>query len=556
MLNKEIKICKILTFSQEDFLTFNIEFSASGVDVIMFDSDEILKDETSQIIIVGWSNVKRLFPKQRISQKKISDNISWIYSGEEDKVDSIVQAKIMIVKILRNWLPKNYITYDLILDGKLSTFLEINFTKPYKFYLYFSGKAMYLYSDKDPDKILGISLESFKYSGVDVKKSVTAIIEKYSPVCLSYTDMSSYVSGIHNLNFDTIENLFWARHYEEISEKNFYDFLMDIESDRYIPFLMAKLYNTQTISEHERFYINRLLRKDVITDWLSNRELFFDKKYINEKINFKKSADNAHYVKLNYSNKRTITGRINCADRQFNPQNLPKESEDRKMIVSRFKNGKVVAFDYISFETKLSLFLSQDKNFIQKYKDKDLHKETAKVIFNKKEINPPERSIGKSINHALIYGGGDDTLKKILKDVLNPDEVLIKVKKFLEPIIEKSEQIKSSFEELGYMINSFGTIIRPQKAWAPFNNFVQAMAADILVEKLYDIKNFLSDKKSKFLFQVHDSFVFDIHPDEINLIEEIKQMLSVINNLNFQVEESIGDNFYECTSVNEVHEKN
>lgn len=556
MLNKEIKICKILTFSQEDFLTFNIEFSASGVDVIMFDSDEILKDENSQIIIVGWSNVKRLFPKQRISQKKISDNISWIYSGEEDKVDSIVQAKIMIVKILRNWLPQNYITYDLILDGKLSTFLEINFTKPYKFYLYFSGKAMYLYSDKDPDKILGISLESFKYSGVDVKKSVTAIIEKYSPVCLSYSDMSSYVSGIHNLSFDTIENLFWARHYEEISEKNFYDFLMDIESDRYIPFLMAKLYNTQTISEHERFYINRLLRKDVITDWLSNRELFFDKKYINEKINFKKSADNAHYVKLNYSNKRTITGRINCADRQFNPQNLPKESEDRKMIVSRFKNGKVVAFDYISFETKLSLFLSQDKNFIQKYKDKDLHKETAKVIFNKKEINPPERSIGKSINHALIYGGGDDTLKKILKDVLNPDEVLIKVKKFLEPIIEKSEQIKSSFEELGYMINSFGTIIRPQKAWAPFNNFVQAMAADILVEKLYDIKNFLSDKKSKFLFQVHDSFVFDIHPDEINLIEEIKQMLSVINNLNFQVEESIGDNFYECTSVNEVHEKN
>ena len=522
----------------------------------MFDSDEILKDENSQIIIVGWSNVKRLFPKQRISQKKISDNISWIYSGEEDKVDSIIQAKIMIVKILRNWLPQNYITYDLILDGKLSTFLEINFTKPYKFYLYFSGKAMYLYSDKDSDKILGISLESFKYAGIDVKKSVTSIIEKYSPICLSYTDMSSYVSGVHNLNFDTIENLFWARHYEEISEKNFYDFLMDIESDRYIPFLMAKLYNTQTISEHERFYINRLLRKDVITDWLSNRELFFDKKYINEKINFKKSADSSPYVKLNYSNKRTITGRINCADRQFNPQNLPKESEDRKMIVSRFKNGKVAVFDYISFETKLSLFLSQDKSFIQKYKNKDLHEETAKVIFNKKEINPTERSVGKSINHALIYGGGDDTLKKILKNVLNPNEVLVRVKKFLEPIIEKSEQIKISFEELGYMINSFGTIIRPQKAWAPFNNFVQAMAADILVEKLYDIKNFLSDKKSKFLFQVHDSFTFDIHPDEINLIEEIKQMLSVVNNLNFQVEESVGNNLYECTSVNEVHEKN
>ena len=60
----------------------------------------------------------------------------------------------------------------------------------------------------------------------------------------------------------------------------------------------------------------------------------------------------------------------------------------------------------------------------------------------------------------------------------------------------------------------------------------------------------------QFLFQVHDSFTFDIHPDEINLIEEIKQMLSVVNNLNFQVEESVGNNLYECTSVNEVHEKN
>ena len=547
MLNRDIKICKILTFSQEDLLSFSLEFSSSGVDVSLNNIDKDFKKDDFPTIIVGWENVKRLFPKQRISQKKISDDVFWVYGMNEEKSTTISDTKKIVKTILSNWLPDTYITYDSVLNGKLSSFLENNFKKPYKLYLYFSGKTMYLYNEEDCKKTIGVSLESMKYSGTDIKKAITSIIEKYSPICLSYSNVSLYIPENSNLIFETIENLFWARYNEEISEKNFYDFMMDTESDRFIPFLMFELHRRQTISQHEKTYINRLSKKDIITDWLSKRELFFNKNYVNEKIVFKKSADNLPYVKLLYSNKRTITGRINCIDRRYNPQMLQREGDDRKNIISRFKNGKVVVFDYVSFETKIALFLSQDKNFIKTYKSKDLHEETAKVIFEKKEVNSKERFVGKMINHTLIYGGGEEVLNKHLKDIKNKESALTRVREFLAPIIEKSEQIKSSYDEIGYLINSFGTIIRPQKSWASFSNFVSALAADMLVEKLYSIKELVSNNKSKFLFQVHDSFVFDIHPDEIELIKEIEKLLADFNEIKLQVKSSMGNNFYECS---------
>lgn len=552
MLNKEIRLCKILTFSEEDLLAFSLEFSSSGVDVILYNIKTEIEEENIPTIIVGWSCVKKLFPSQRISNRKITSNISWVYSISEDKPSTMSNTKTFIKTILLNWLPDTYITYDYVLDGKLSKFLEKNFIKPYKFYVYFSGKAMYLYSPEGCKKTIGINLESMRYSGMDVKKIVTTIIEKYSPICLSYSNVSPYLTEKHEPFFETIENLFWARYFEEISEKYFYDFIMDTESDRFIPFIMHELYQRQKITDHEKLYITRLNKKDIITDWLSKRELFFDRKYENEKLKFKKSSDGMPYVKLLYSNKRTITGRINCADRRFNPQMLAKDSYDRKMIVSRFNGGKIIVLDYVSFETKLALFFSQDEEFIKKFKDKDLHEETAKVIFKKTHTNTKERSIGKSINHTLIYGGGEEVLKKILKEVPDVDGAILRVRDFLSPIIEFSKQIQSSYDDMGYIINSFGTIVKPQKNWATFSNFISAMAADILVEKLFLIRNFFVNKKSKFIFQVHDSFIIDIHPDEHDLIKEIKSVLSSFTNITLQVGCSEGDNLYECTISEEV----
>ena len=95
---------------------------------------------------------------------------------------------------------------------------------------------------------------------------------------------------------------------------------------------------------------------------------------------------------LRYSDKRTITGRINCVD-SFNPQMLPKDSNIRKQIVSRYNGGTIAVFDYKSFETRLSMYLSRDEEFILSNMNSDLHYNTAKAMFGDIEITKNSGSI-------------------------------------------------------------------------------------------------------------------------------------------------------------------
>jgi DNA polymerase I-like protein with 3'-5' exonuclease and polymerase domains len=250
---------------------------------------------------------------------------------------------------------------------------------------------------------------------------------------------------------------------------------------------------------------------------------------------------------LRYSDKRTITGRINCVDR-FNPQMLPKDSSIREQMISRYNNGKIVIFDYKSFETRLSMYLSRDEEFIITNMNSDLHLNTAKAIFQHDDLNNEQRKLGKDINHAILYGGGNALLKNIISEsnIEDVDESISRVKNFLEPILNTSNYINDVYKELGYIINPFGTLIKPNKSYAAFNNYVQSTAADIVVDKISEIKDWLKNKSSSFMFQVHDSFVLDISPEDLNATEEIKSILSKYNDMVFDIEVLSGKNYMEC----------
>jgi DNA polymerase-1 len=278
--------------------------------------------------------------------------------------------------------------------------------------------------------------------------------------------------------------------------------------------------------------LSRFNKKDQITNWLSNKIINFS---------------NGKKLILKYSNKRTITGRINCVDKRFNPQLLPKNSEIRKEIVSEFNKGQIAIFDYVSFETKLSVYLTKNEIFIEKLKNSDLHLETSKIIFGKSDITPEQRKIGKQINHAIIYGVGNDKLKSILQENKLSIKLIDKIKEFLKPINDNSKKLSENFKEKGFIINPYNTIVYPNKEWAVYNNYVQSIAADMVVDKLFKIKELLSDKKSQFMYQVFDSFVFDIHPEELYLLENIKNILEKNGKYNFDIQYITGKNLMECT---------
>lgn len=526
--------CQIFT-SESNINSYSLEFDNYCVGIFSYKDLNIEEDFKIPTLIIGWDFIKNNFSGVKISKKKIRKNLFWTFSDNEEKNTTEKDIKKFIIKSLEEYLPLDYINFDCIIDGNILNHQDKIFSQNLNF-CFFSKNALYIYNDVG---FYGISLSSIDYIFESSNNFIDSISKKYKLIFFNYENLKSFKIQ-DNKEFITLENICWICNNFTITETSLHKFSPYPLNEKYFVFLMSKFYDILNCSIIDNQNIlSRLFKKDFITDWLSSRHINFEgnKKLI-----------------LKYSNKRTITGRINCTDKKFNPQLLPKNSEIRNQIISEFKNGKIVLFDFISFETKLSVYLTKDETFIDKLKNSDLHIETSKIIFSKDEISSNERKVGKQINHAIIYGVGNDKLKLILLENKLNIKLIDKIKKFLDPIIQNSKKVSDSFKKSGYIINPYNTIIYPNKEWAVYNNYVQSIAADIVVDKLFKIRELLKDKKSNFMYQVYDSFIFDMHPDEQELLENIKNILEKNGKYFFEVDLKIGKNLMDCTEQNTEEE--
>ena len=522
--------CQIFT-SESNVNSYSLEFDNYCVGIFSYKDLNIEEDFQIPTLIIGWDFIKNNFSGIKISKKKIRKNLFWTFSTNEEKDTTEKDIKKFIIKSLEEFLPLNYRSFDCIIDGNITDHQEKIFSEKNNF-CFFSKNVLYVYNNKS---FYGINLSSIDYTFENSNNFINHIIKNYRLIFFNFENLKGYKIQ-ENEEIITLENICWICNNFTITETSLHKFSPFPLNEKYFVFLMSKFYEILNCSIIDnRNILSRLFKKDYITDWLSKRHINFDgdKKLI-----------------LKYSNKRTITGRINCADKKFNPQLLPKNSEIRNQIISEFKNGKIFLFDFVSFETKLSVYLTKDETFIEKLRNSDLHIETSKIIFSKNDISTNERKIGKQINHAIIYGVGNDKLKSILIENKLNIKLIDKIKKFLDPIIINSKKIAESFKESGYIINPYNTIIYPNKEWAVYNNYVQSIAADIVVDKLFKIKELLKDKKSNFMYQVYDSFVFDMHPEEEYLIQKIKNILEKNRKYFFEVDIKSGNNLMECTEQN------
>lgn len=521
--------------SESSINSFKSEYENYCIGVYSFAELDLEKNHDIPTLIIGWDFVKNNFKKHKISQKKIKKNFFWTFSEAEDIETNQKDVQKFISKSLSEYLPDNYKNFDCVLDGKLIENLDSIFSEDINF-CFFSANILFVYNKNN---FIGISLDSISYVFDNECELIEIINSRYKIIYFNYNNLPQYLRDNKNLIF-TLENICWICNNFILSESSLYKFSPFPLNEKYYVFLMKKFYdllNCKLLENHK--IIERYNKKDYITDWLSSRRIHFS---------------NGKKLVLKYSNKRTITGRINCVDKKFNPQILSKTNEIRKEIVSEFNKGKIVVFDFVSFETKLSVLLSKDEVFIENVKEKDLHLETSKIIFKKDNISHEERKVGKTINHSIIYGAGDERLRKILIENNLSLNLIKEIKKFLKPIIDNSKKTNDEFNKIGYIINPYNSIIYPNKQWAVYNNFIQSIAADLVIDKLFKIKNIIENKKSEFMYQIYDSFVFDIHPEELYLIEEIKKTLQKLGNNYFEVKVVLGDNLMECTDQNEEEE--
>lgn len=224
-----------------------------------------------------------------------------------------------------------------------------------------------------------------------------------------------------------------------------------------------------------------------------------------------------------------------------NLQNVPEDL--RRHFIAR-PGYSFVNFDYSQIEYRVIASLAQEEPLIKAFnEDKDIHRETASIIFNVPytHVTDDLRRKGKTINFALIFGMEAFSLA----DRLKIDRA--SAKRLLESYFAAVPNIKSFIDsthkqvvDLGYVETHFGRrryIPEAQSKDRKLHGYglrsavshrIQGTASDILklamlrVSKEFNLKaTFNNLNPIKLLLTVHDSLLFEVH-ESISL-EDFKQ---------------------------------
>lgn len=200
----------------------------------------------------------------------------------------------------------------------------------------------------------------------------------------------------------------------------------------------------------------------------------------------------------------------------YDPNN-PNHLAIRRLFVPR-EGCKLLSIDFSQMEIRVFLsYLNNDEvRALLNRQDVDFHGETAKVAFGVDEEHPEwkyYRQLAKGISFGLIYGIGNERLG----ESLNTTKQAAKQYKesYLDQMTGSREFIKGvqkAVETRGYVKNKYGRMYQLPKrdSYKGVNYLVQGTSADLLNERLLVLHDFLADKASSMLLQVHDEVVFEI----------------------------------------------
>lgn len=234
------------------------------------------------------------------------------------------------------------------------------------------------------------------------------------------------------------------------------------------------------------------------------------------------------------------TGRLSSSDP--NLQNIPIRRELGRDIRRGFvpRDGWVLlAADYSQIELRLLAHLSRDTAFVEAFQaGGDIHRQTAALIFEVplSSVTSTMRARAKTINFATIYGQGAHALSRQLG--IEHSEA----KEFISRYFERFKGVRNYLDSMvafarehGYVQTIFGRRryipelrernfnIRAFGERTAANSPIQGSAADLIKIAMIRIDDALRRERlqSKMLLQVHDELVFEIFPEELEVVSGI-----------------------------------
>lgn len=131
---------------------------------------DTLEGVDKPVIICGWGKVKKLYPKQKITNKQISDNIFWTFSEKEkrNEHDGDIEKfkKFCISNIESNYKYHFLNPFELSYWTVKKLINRINLIKTDKFY-YFDDKHFFISIE---NYIFGVNIEFLSYTNITPEK--------------------------------------------------------------------------------------------------------------------------------------------------------------------------------------------------------------------------------------------------------------------------------------------------------------------------------------------------------------------------------------------------
>ena len=274
-------------------------------------------------------------------------------------------------------------------------------------------------------------------------------------------------------------------------------------------------------------------------------------------------------IHTTYNQALTATGRLSSI--KPNLQNIPVRTgrgrEIRKAFIPSHPGGVILSADYSQIELRLMAHMSGDNDFIEAFRQgKDIHSATASKIFGvpEEELTKEQRSRAKTANFGIIYGISAFGLSQRLNIPRADAKKLIEdyfrsypgVRLYIDSMIEKAKTdgyVSTLYGRKRYLpdINSKNQVVRGLAERNAVNAPIQGSAADIIKVAMIRIAERLKEEKikSKMVLQVHDELVFDVIPEEIEILPGIVRsvMESVIElSVPLTVECEYGGNWLEA----------
>ena len=223
----------------------------------------------------------------------------------------------------------------------------------------------------------------------------------------------------------------------------------------------------------------------------------------------------ADYV--SYDAFKTKTGRLSVKKGSFPILNLDR---DFRSVVEP-TNDWILELDYNAAELRTLLALAGKKQ-----PQEDIHTWNSDILH-------VSRDEAKKSVISWLYGSKTSDIGRKLSQMYAKEEVL---NKFYDPIS-------------GAVTTPFGRVI-PADDHHALNYLVQSTTADIVFDRMIEIRKLLRGKKSFIKFCLHDSVVIDLCHDERSVVKEIFKVFSDTKLGEFKSSIAAGENFGSLKNFN------